>query len=373
MTVLSPSQIVGMALPSLAPSSSGPSGAGLGGQIHDTWQNSGIKQVVKTRKERRAAIAKARAAVEARSTTKHERLASGPARETGSSKERNATKGVIADAQRRVSGAATSEMWNDPEFREARAKLRARYPGRKLSEMLAIGEQITASFHKDPIAAREELLAAFARLPTRQAYEPAKHANSARASVARAAQDQADIEDLRQAAERHGIALPRMIKELEVLDNELAADPAGESARIAVRFGAPVVESEVAPFQQKQAAKAQAAKHESMHNAILHGIDLVIKQGLISGEPAHLNKIAAVLTHKDFPWAEHRKHQDFNFRALLHADHVAKQMQSSKNRVWDAGQKSISGAPGPGQGGRTARGDAGTGSARDSIARARGR
>jgi hypothetical protein len=368
MTVLSPAAIVGMAMPSLAPaSSSGPVGAGLGGAIHDTWQNAANAKTVKTRAERRAAIAKARKAVEARAETKAERLAKGKSnRDTGSEAERSATRGSVAKAAATLADVSSPEMWSDPDFRDARAKLRARYPDRKLSEMLELGFHITALMKADPVEARQQLLAAYSRLPIPAAQKQVEHAKGLRGSLQRAAADHEDMQDLAAHAANHGTALVTMIKELAALDSELAADPAGASARVAVRFGAPVLESEIPAYQAAQATKA----HQKAHANILKGVNMAIEHGLIPGDDEHLTNLAHVLQHPSF---QPLRHPTDGLKTLRTASAIAAKLPKAapKSSRSDAGTKSISGGPGYGQGGRTVAQDRGTGGVRDSIARVR--
>jgi hypothetical protein len=399
MTVLSAAQIVGNAMPSLAPapsfspaspssapsssrsappsvapSSSGPAGVGLGGAIRDTWERRAeIK--AKTATERREALKAARAKVEARSRTKAERLFADEgkaSRHAGSPKEREITRGKVAKAIAQLADAPTTKMWNDPAFREACAKLRRRYPDRALSEMLEIGESLTQALRDDPVAAREQLMAAYARLPISAAHKQVDQAKGLRGDLQRARQTHEDMQDLQAFAKKYGKQLPDVVMKLEALDAALAENAPHASAKIAARFGAPAVPSEVPAYEQKIA-------HKKMGESILEGVHGAIAHGIIDGDEAHLNTIAEVMAHPSFPWPKHRaeRGQHFALYALRHAHEVALQLRAKSKptaedrRRREAGTKSIHGGPGPGQGGRESRHGRGTGGIRDSIRRVR--
>src|SRR6185312_1674458 len=118
MTLLSHAQLG--VVPPLAPSSSsGPvGGAGLGHRLDTDWsRRSDVEQT--NRKQRRAALAKAKAAVESRpAETKAERLArSSSDRDTGSEAERRETRASVAKAMAEMADVPLDTDVQDPEFR----------------------------------------------------------------------------------------------------------------------------------------------------------------------------------------------------------------------------------------------------------------
>lgn len=382
MTVLSPAQIVGMALPSLAPApissgsmSSGPAGAGLGGAIHDTWQNAGYRKEVKNRAERRAALRKAAAKIEARNETKMERLArqQGRARETGSEAERRETRGSVAKAAAAMADAPMDKEFSGQEYRNLREKLRQRYPGRKLSEMLTEAAKLEQMLMDDPVQAREALHAAYSRAQYAPEYVEPKYASGLRGSLQRARIEQQDAEDLKDFVAKYGRRLPQILAELEVMDRALTADPATASAKLAARFGAPVLESEIAPYVAKQEAKAQQAQLQAIFNDRCRGIQLAIEHGHIPGGDDNLNEIAAVMEDPNF---QHHPTDGFGNlkRAAAIIQHPDHQWRTGKRKAAPKrapGQMSISGGPGARQQPHAAAKDRGTGGVRDSIARVR--
>ncbi|WP_409188841.1 hypothetical protein [Bradyrhizobium sp. RDM4] len=393
MTVLTPAQIVGTALPSLAPSpvssgghssgpssagrsgsSNGPAGAGLGGAIKDTWVDAGRAKEIKKRADRRASIAKARKEIEGRTETKAERLArqQGAARLTGSSVERQHTRTSVGRAAAALADVPMDKEFSGEEYRSLRERLRQRYPGRKLSEMLTEAAKLEQMLLDDPVQAREALHAAYSRAQYAPTYVDPKYASGLRGSLQRARLEQQDGEDLKDFIAKYGRRLPQILAELEVMDRALTDNPAHASAKIAARWGAPVIESEIAPYVAKQEAKAQQVQLQAHYNNICKGINLAIEHKIISGKEDDLNAMAEVLHHADFPWDQHKaRGEHWELYALRHAHDVAQQLRGSKGKR-DPGQMSISGGPGVRQQPYAAARDRGTGGVRDSIARVRG-
>jgi hypothetical protein len=369
VTVLSVSQIAGpmLAPAPIAPSSGGPVGSGLGGAIHNTWVDAGRAKEVKNRAERRAALRKAVAKVEARAQTKQERLASASkaARTTGSESERRDTRGSVAKAAAAVEGIPSDKEFSNDDFRRVREKLRQTYPGRSLSSMLVEAQKLEQMLLDDPVNAHAALFAAYSRAAPAAEYVEPVHAKGLRGSLARARQDQADSEDLKDWVARFGKRLPSILAELEATDRALRSNPNFEAAKLAARHGAPVLEHEVAPYEAKQATKA----HQKRYNDICKGIDLAIQHKLIPGDDEHLANIVHVLQHTSFP-----HHETDGLKTLRAASAIASRLpKAAPAKRSDAGTKSISGGPGPGQGGRPsyASRDKGTGSIRDSVRRVR--
>jgi len=371
MTVLSPAQIVGTALPSLAPSSSGPvGGSNIGTYAGTDWQYHRDAQKAKTHQERRAALSRARETVEARPITKRERLErSERARDTGSEAERRDTRATVVKAVQKMADVPLDTEFSTAEFRAIREVLRQRYPGAKLSDMLAEGLRLEKMLMDDPVQAREALVAAYSRTKAAPAFVEPKHSKGLRGSLQRARQDQEDSEDLKDWVAKYGKRLPQIMAELEFMDRSLRTNTPDASARIAVQFGAPAIESEVPAYHARQ---EQKAVEQQFHNRC-KGIQLAIEHGHIPGDEDTLNEIAEVLQHPQFQFDHGDALGSLQRAAKIaaHPDHVRISPRKGGSKRNDAGSKSISGAPGPGQGGREANREKGTGGVKDSIARVR--
>lgn len=378
MTVLSPTQIVGMALPSLAPSSSsGPSGSGLGAPISVDWSRAADARGVKTQKERKAAIAKAKKAVESRAETKRERLAKNQSnRDTGSNAERAATKGSVAKAMAAMEGAPSDTDISDNDFRAVREVLKQRYPGRPLSDIIANGERIEADFKADPVQARQKLVASYSHAPGQTnmaAFKAPVYEKGLRGSLQRARADQADAEDIKAAQEKYGRNLPQILAQLESWDRALHMDIGRTSAKLAAEYGAPATEEEVPVYLAAQEQKAHAAHLAQRHANIQKGVHLAIEQGHIPGDEDTLEEMAAVMKLPQFQHNLSNPLDSLKRAAAIaaHPDHKRITPRKGGKSKRDPGQMSISGAPGTGQGGRASRTEAGQGSFRDSMARVR--
>lgn len=374
MTVLSPAQIVGTALPSLAPSapmSSGPAGAGLGGAIHDTWQRGGQTLSNKRQADRRSALRKARKNVEERAETKAERLARQQgARTTGSEAERRETRGSVAKAAAAFADVPMDKEFSGEEYRALRERLRQRYPGRKLSDMLAEAAKFEQMLMDDPVQAREVLHAGYSRAPFLPHYVEPKHASGLRGSLQRARIEQQDALDLKEWVALYGRRLPQILADLEAMDRHLTTDPAMASARIAAKFGAPAIDAEVGPYLVRQAAKAEKERLQTEFNNRHRGVQLAIEHGHVPGDDETLNEIAAIMVSPQF---EHHPTDGFgNLKRAAaitqHPEHkwlTGKKAAAKQKR--DPGQLSISGGAPPDHSRNK-----GTGGVRDSIARVRG-
>lgn len=380
MTVLSYQQITGLAPAPLAPSSSSPSsGSNIGSYAGTDWSYNSDERKAALGKQRRAAIAKAAKTVEDRpAQTKSQRLANaqyktGADRDTGSNAERRATHSSVAKAAASLANEASDSMFSDPDFRAARAALRQRYPHGKLSDMCELAAALTERLNEDPAAAFLEIQGAYSRLPLQRG-KPVEFAKGLRGSLQRAQVDQADAADLADWAQRYGKRLPDVIKELAALDAALSSNTVFEAAKLAARYGAPANDSEVPEYEvhmaAKQAQKAHAAQAKQDFDARCKGVQMAIERGLIPGDEPTLNEIAEILLHK-YGTFQHTtdKLGDLQRAAAIakHPDHRARKVEVARRER--AGQKSISGAPGTGQGARDVRGKGGV---RDSIARVRG-
>jgi hypothetical protein len=368
MTVLSVSQIVGAGIAplSVGGSSSGPSGAGLGGALHDTWQNRAIAKKVDTSKERRKAIAKAKAKIEAKYATKAERLAAeAPVRTTGSEVERASTRGSVTKAAASLDSVPSDKEFSTNEFRKIREVLRQRYQGKSLSSMLAEAAKMEAMLLDDPVQGREALVAAYSRAAPTTAFVEPQHAKGLRGSLQRARQDQQDAEDLAHWTARYGKRLPQILAELEYTDRALRENAAHASAKLAVRFGAPALESEIEPYQARQHQKQVARRADEIGHTV---VDALISQGHVPDDEDHLNEVVAVLQDPKFQHDRTDAAKTF-WRAsqiARHPDHARITPRAAPTAKNDAGRKSISGGPSAGQG---ARNEKGSGTIRDSVRR----
>jgi hypothetical protein len=230
-----------------------------------------------------------------RTLTKQERLA----RNTGSEDERRSTRGTVAAAMEKVSGAVGDTDISGEGYRSVRDALRQRYPGRSLSDMVSTAEQTEAAFKDDPVAARSAIIANYAKLPVENlpTYKPPVRAEGLRGSIRRATQDQADAQDLKAAEAKYGKNLPQILAQLEAFDRGMINDPANTSARLATAYGAPATHEQIAPYQAAQAAKAHK-KH--IDDTRLNIVQHAIQHGHIPGDEATLNEIAAVMVHPKF-------------------------------------------------------------------------
>ena len=368
MTVLSAQAIVGMALPAIAPSSAPAGGSNIGTYAGTDWQYARDAGKAKTAKELKAAIAKAREKAEAKYETKQQRLErSAGVRDTGSLRERRATRDTVAKAAEQLAGATMQGEVNTDLFRHVCEVLRQRYPGRKLSAMLETAQRQEAMFMDDPVAAREALISQYAKMPGENLpiYRAPGYSNGLRGSLQRARQDSEDLEDLREWVAKFGRHLPTILHQIETFDRGMFNDPGAMSAKLAAAYGAPAVAGEIPAYQARMAAKHLQQSRE-------RGVLLAIQHGLIDGNEAHLDVIADVLKHPDFPWAQHYAQHGAHAElfALRHAHEVALQLRKSAKsgeKRSTAASKSISGAPVPGQGDPNR--NKGKGGIRDSIAR----
>lgn len=359
MTVLSPAQIVGtMPLLPLAPSSSGPSGTGLGHRIDTDWSRRADVEAGR-RKDRKAALSKAAAAVEEKHQTKAERLASNErklVRTTGSNLERRHTAGIVAAAAEKVAADHPDVDLNTQDVREAIAKLKHYHPRHTIGEIVeraAVWDQV---FKDDPIGARELMLEELVKLPPEcfRPYEAAQSSNGRiYGTVSRAAQKHEDAESLKVAVRQYGPNLPHLLQQLARWDQALREDPHNATARLAASSGAPVSVRQVHAHAAKM--EKQAAVQQRFDN-LAYGIQLAIDGGHLGHvDEDTLQEMAAIMA---LPGFQHNQADalDTLKRAAAIARHPQHQRLTGKQaapvveRQSDAGQKSIGGAPGHGQG-----------------------
>ncbi|WP_316178252.1 MULTISPECIES: hypothetical protein [unclassified Bradyrhizobium] len=357
MTVLSPAQIVGtMPLLPLAPSSGPSSGVGLGGAIRETWERRAEVRV-KTAAERKAALRKAAAAVEARAQTKQERLANNErqlVRTVGSNLERRWTHSTVASAMEKVAADHPDVNLDTAEVREAIAKLRHYHPRFTIGEIVERAAAWDRAFKEDPIGARELMLEDLVRLPLEsfRPYEAEKRAEGMRGTVQRARQRHEDAESLKDAVKTYGANLPHLLMQLQRWDQSLREDPHNASARLAASTGAPVSVRQVQEYGAK--LERQAAYQQRFDN-MMHGLALAIDHGHIPGDEDTLQEMAAIMA---LPTFQHNRTDalDTLKRAAAIARHpqykrlTGKQAAPVVEKPSDAGQRSIGGAPGHGQG-----------------------
>jgi hypothetical protein len=334
-----------------APSGSAGPGPGLGARISNDWSDTRTDRQAADRQARKSSIRKARAAVEKDwdrpSQTKAQRLAQASSkgtRDTGGLAERRSTLTSVQKAVAALADAPSDKDISEPEFRYIRELLRQRYPGAKLSEMLAEGARLEQMLIDDPVAAREALLAAYARLQPQNAFRMPEREHGIRGSVRRAQQDAADSADLKDWIAKFGKRLPAIMSELEFTDRELRRDLGGASARIAAMYGAPVVESEIAPYEAKQAAKAHAAHYQQRAERMHQGVCLAIEHGLLPSDAETLTEMAAVMQLPQFQHHPNDGLQTMQRAAqiVLHPEH--KRITPGKTTARSsAGTKSIGG------------------------------
>lgn len=305
-----------------------------------------------------------------RNLTKGERLA----RQAGSEDERRSTRGSVAAAIAKVSGAPNDTDITGADYRMNRDALRQRYPGRSLSDMVSTAEQTEAAFKDDPVAARSAIMARYAQMPVENlpTYKPPVRADGLRGSLQRARQDQADAEDLKAAEAKYGKDLPQILAQLEAFDRGMINNPGHTSARLAAAYGAPATQEQIPAYQAKQAAKAKAAAHQEGYNNSLRGVQWAIHQGHIPGDEDTLHEIAAVLLHPRFQ----KNPTDFNGtlrRAAAIATHPSHVRLTGKSGARNAGPRRDAGSLsiGGGSSGHAAspatRGTGGKGSVRDAL------
>lgn len=353
--VATPSFTIAPAAPVAPAPAAPPAPAGLGGEIRDTWVRVPSKEALDVRKSldkvaRRRALARAREAVESRPVqTKAERLAEQARRSyPGSEQERRLTREAVARAVEKVAPLPDDKTFATDEFRKTCETLRQRYPGRKLSEMLADAQKLEELLMSDPASAFDTLRAAYHRAAPAAEYVEPSHSAGIRGSVQRAHQAQADNEDLQAYIERYGNRLPTILKDLEALDRNLRRDPNFEAARLSARFGAPAVNSEIPAYKERMAVK----EAQQRYDRVLKGVDMAIEHKIIDGHEDNLTEIAAILGHPQFV---HNPHDGLDTlrRAQAIASHPNHQRltpKSAKPAKSDAGSKSISGAPSMGAG-----------------------
>lgn len=109
--------------------------------------------------------------------------------------------------------------------------------------MLTEAAKLEQMLLDDPVQAREALHAAYSRAQYAPTYVDPKYASGLRGSLQRARLEQQDGEDLKDFIAKYGRRLPQILAELEVMDRALTDNPAHASAKIAARWGAPVIES----------------------------------------------------------------------------------------------------------------------------------
>ena len=258
----------------------------------------------------------------------------------------------------------------DPEFRFFADKLRQIYPGAKLSEILAQGAKMEQMLLDDPVAAYEALVSSYTRAAPSPGYVEPRHQRGLKGSLARARQDQEDAEDLKDWIAKYGKRLPKIMAQLELYDRSLRANPSVAAATLAVRIGgAPAIELEVPAFLAAREQKAVQQKFDGIHGMLCEAIEKGALPGIKSraDEADALPEIIAILQLPNF---HHHPTDTFNtlWRAASLAVHPEwKRISPRKGggKSNGAADKSISGAPNAGQGGRESNREKGSGGVRD--------
>lgn len=281
--------------------------------------------------------------------TKQERLAAAASkgdRTTGGLAERRELRGAISRAMEKVSGIPSDTEMSTEDARAVRELLRQRYPGRKLSDLIARGEQIEQDFLRDPVQARDALIAGYALMPAENlpTYKAPKQADGLRGSIQRAQQDQADAEDLAAASGKYGKGLNQILAQLEAFDRGMIENPGYMSARLATAYGAPATEGQIPAYQTAQAQKQAQAAHEQRWNQIHEGVCAAIQHGHIPSDPATLNEMAAIMALPQFQHDQNGLNTLKRAAAIaLHPEHKRITGKTGKSGATPRGSRSISG------------------------------
>jgi hypothetical protein len=349
-----PFTIAPLAPAASAPASSGGSGPGLGARIDVDWSDTRTDRQAADQQARKSSIKKARAAVEKDwnrpSQTKAQRLAAAASKGTrfnGSLQERRSTLGSVQKAMAAVEGIPSDTELSAPEARAVREVLRQRYPGRKLSEMIATAEQLDQALKADPASGYDTLMSHYGHgmlaenLPVFRARE---YSEGLRGSLERAREDQSDSEDLAAASTKYGKGLNQILAQIEIFDRGMLENPGFTAARLAVAAGAPATEREIPAYKASRAAKEQFQKRS---DDMFRGIQMAKEHGLLPDfdKPEVSAAILAVMKHPDF-----RHHPTDGLATIRHAHHVALQLVRNEGTgKRDAGSRSIGGgSPGAG-------------------------
>ncbi len=326
--------------------------AALPKPVKSDWLDASRDMQSKVKAERRGVIEAARDKIEAKYTTKAERLSKASEdRDVASPKERAATLGLVRKAMEKVGYQPQGEKVSDrdasnagrSEMREAVKALQARYPGKKASEFVKIAKDWEAGFREDPVSMREKLLETYARVSPEnfrdeKKEEAKQHGPSKpRDSVRRAMADFANSSDLAEFEKEFQGKLPGVLAELVKHDAALVNDPVGASARLAAAYGAPVTERQQVAFEQKR----QAEQHRAQDTQnVSRALDMIVQHNVLPGmdDDATLNAIADELGK--MPRTGDRL-------ADLKAAHAAVMAGRSSAKHSAAASKSIKGAPSP--------------------------
>ena len=337
--------------------------------VSSNWSEQKREATAKLATDRRSAISRARAAVEARGDvrperqhmTKQERLASATSngkRETGSNTERRSTVATVAKAMEKVGSGGEGIRIGDKKLREACDRLRSRWPGQSLANIVATAEATEKAFQEDPVAAREMLIARYARRPKEDLpeYRAKEHDNTTRGSFRRAVQFQEDAAELADAESKYGgERLSHLMRYIDSIETGMFEDPHGTSARMATSYGAPAVASQVPHYEQIQEQRQIGKVHEQQERELQAHIVSLITDGHIPHDEDLFMEIAAVLQSPQFqhttPTDQINQETAIKktiWRAAQIAQHPAhvRMTPSSKAapRERDPGTRSISGA-----------------------------
>jgi hypothetical protein len=255
--------------------------------------------------------------------------------------DRKIRDGIIKKASEKAkekAGPSNADLNND-EVRQARRELKQRYSGQSLSEIVQRFESWEGSFRKDPIAAREDIMAAYLKMSPQNfsATKEPKYSPGIRGSLEKGAEDARDLAELKPFVDKYGKDFPRLLQQISRFDRDMIDDPVGTSARLAANYGVPVTAA-----QHEQAAQhyQQKAQQEDRLSNVQRGLDKLMEQNLLPGieDPEMQDRIADVLENPKFTRSGNA------FEDLKAAWQVAR-LSDEKRARNERGGKSIKGAP----------------------------
>ncbi len=200
---------------------------------------------------------------------------------------------------------------------------------------------------RDPAAAFQTLMAAYSRVLPMPDYVAGAEVNEkgVRASFRRARIDQQDASELRMWIAAYGKRIPAILKEVLQIDTALrGGNLSFEAAKVAARFGAPAIESEIPQYERRMAAQARQEALQARNDHILATILAMQKSGHMPKADAELDLISEVLEDPRFQHDADPRSTLLRAAAITrHPNHVRRTTARSAPRGPD---KSIHGAGG---------------------------
>lgn len=240
--------------------------------------------------------------------------------------------------------APSNREMNDEDVRKARRELRDRFPGHSLASRLESFEKWEEAFKRDPVGAREAIMAEYLKMAPQNfaTSKERKYSDGIRGSLERGEENARDLADLKPYVDKYGKNFPHLLKQLNSIEADLIADPVGTSARLAATYGAPATEAQ----QQQQEHKQAQQQYRERRVADMHkAFDLIVQHKIMPGieSPELQDKIADVLESKDFVRTGNPLHDLQTAYAVARLDIQVAEQEKAKP------SKSIAGAPGAGQ------------------------